>query len=84
MKSHKYSKTNSLGLAQKPNISHKRQEPLQSGAPPGSHIEEKNCSGTFPDKLFCNMEYVSMKVSHHFNKKRSSREDVFCMGHPLR
>ena len=33
MKSHKYSKTNSLqGLAQKPNISHKKQEP---------HNEEK-------------------------------------------
>ena len=33
MKSHKYSKTNSLGLAQKPNISHKKQEP--------THNEEK-------------------------------------------
>ena len=31
MKSHKYSKTNSLqGLAHKPNISHKKQEPLQT------------------------------------------------------
>ena len=41
MKSHKYSKTNSLELAQKPNITHKNQEAPQSGAPPGSHNEEK-------------------------------------------
>ena len=46
MKSHKYSKTNSLqGLAHAPNISHKKQEPPQSGAqvpgPPVSHNEEK-------------------------------------------
>ena len=42
MKSHKYSKTNSLqGLAHAPNISHKKQEPPQSGTPPGSHNEEK-------------------------------------------
>ena len=42
MKSHKYSKTNSLGLAHSPNISHKKQEPtLRSGAPLGPHNEEK-------------------------------------------
>ena len=33
MKSHKYSKTNPLGLAHSPNISHKKQEP--------THNEEK-------------------------------------------
>ena len=37
MKSHKYSKTNSLqGLTQKPNFSHKKQEPQ-----PITHNEEK-------------------------------------------
>ena len=49
MKSHKYSKTNSLGLAHSPNISHKNQEPtlwtdrqgFASRTPPGSHNEEK-------------------------------------------
>ena len=52
MKGHKYSKTNSLqGLAHAPNISHKKQEPPQSGAqlpggaqapgPPGPHNKEK-------------------------------------------
>ena len=41
MKSHKYSKTNSLELAKKPNISHKKQEPPWSGTPLGSHNEEK-------------------------------------------
>ena len=48
MKSHKYSKTNSLqGLAHKPNISHKKQEPLWTAewVPPGpqtiTHKEEK-------------------------------------------
>ena len=30
MKSHKYSKTNSLGLAHSPNISHKKQEPTHN------------------------------------------------------
>ena len=34
-------KTNPLGLAQKPNISHKQEPILQSGAPPGPHKEEK-------------------------------------------
>ena len=34
----KYSKTNSL---HSPNISHKKQEPLWSGTPPGSHNEER-------------------------------------------
>ena len=38
MKSHKYSKTNSLGLAHAPNISHKKQEPLQTI----THNEEKS------------------------------------------
>ena len=42
MKSHKYSKTNSLqGLAHTPNISYTKQEPPPSGAPPGPHNEEK-------------------------------------------
>ena len=62
MKIHKYSKTNSLGLAHSPdNISHKKT---------GTHSQRgKNCSGTGSGKWFCNMEYISMKVSHHFNKK---------------
>ena len=39
MKSHKYTKTNSLELAQKPNVSHKKT---------GTHSQRgKNCSGTF-------------------------------------
>ena len=58
MKSHKYSKTNSLeptaqGLAQKPNISHKKQEPQTI-----THNEEKIAFGTFSGKWFCNLEYV--------------------------
>ena len=70
MKSHKCSKTNSLELAQKPNISHKKQEPTG-----------KNCSGTFSSKWFCNMEYVLMKVSHHFNKKGLPKK-TFLYGSP--
>ena len=41
MKSHKHSKINSLELEHAPNISHKNQEPLQSGVPPGPHNKEK-------------------------------------------
>ena len=41
IKSHKYSKINSLGLEHTPNISHKNQELPQSGVLLGPHNEEK-------------------------------------------
>ena len=54
MKSHK---TNSLGLAHTPAISHKPHTITHN-----SHNYDKNCFGTFSGKWFCNMEYVSIKV----------------------
>ena len=57
-KSHKYSKTNPLqGLTQKPNISHKKQEPQ-----PITHNEEKIAFVLFYGRWLCSMEYFSMKV----------------------
>ena len=64
MKSHKYSKINSLGLAQKPNISHKKQEP--------THNEEKIALVLFWQ--------VVLQYGICFNEnsiKRSSQEDIF-------
>ena len=71
MRSHK---TNSLGLAHTPNISHKKQEPLQSGAqgPPGHHNEEKSLWYFFWQVV---LQYgICLDES---SIKRSSREDVF-------
>ena len=64
----KYSKTNSLqGLAHAPTITitHNEEPPLAWPIGPqittrNSHNDEKNCSGTFSDKWFHNMEYFSM------------------------
>ena len=50
----KSQKTNSL--AQKPNFSHKNQEPKTT-----THSDEKNCFSTGSGRWFCNMEYVSIK-----------------------
>ena len=56
IKSHK---TNSL--AQKPNFSHKKQEPQ-----PTTHNDEKSCPHTFSRRWFYHMEYLSMNLSLRF------------------
>ena len=70
MKSHKYS-TNSLRLAQKPNISHKKQEP--------THNKEK--------LLWYWLWQVVLQYGICFDEssiKTSFLRKRFCMGHPLR
>ena len=74
MKSHKYSKTNSLGLAHTPNISY-NQEP--SGPQTTTHIrhnEEKS--------LWYWLWQVVLQYRICFDESQWRRH--FCMGHPLR
>ena len=74
MKSHEYSKTNSVQrLAHAPNISH-NQEP---------HNEEKIALVLFLASGFAIWNIFLMKVSHHFNNKGLS-EKTFLHGSPAK